>query len=322
MGAGDSVSWQIELRRALVLSLVPASVALVFGLLLLPRRAVPDAIPLPIPDSRVLARTRDADAELAESARRGPLAPRVRALGSALRDFHTQEANGGEVGAIGRARRAIDTSLVEALPAGDRALLELRAVELEIFVGEVTRFESSGVESDELRAVAGGFVRSMRAEGWIEGHRLAPGLDALRAMYKQMWNTFLGLDTRQPFELSLDEQRALYAFYLLRPHAPSAMREAIASARRGTSAPGAGPALDEAQRIAVETWRLERIARLSAIDPLYPAAYARGAANLRRGDYAAAAAAFRDWLTEHPDGPLSLRARNYLRSAVTAREVD
>jgi hypothetical protein len=322
LGAGDSGSWQIELRRAVALSLVPAGVALVFGLLLLPRRAVPDSVPLPIPDSRVLARTHAADAEFADRARREPLPAAVRALGSALRDFHTQEANGGDVGALGQARQAIDASLTDALPGGAAALLELRAVEMEIFVTEVRRFESSGAESDELKAVAGGFVRSMRNEGWIEGRRVAPGPSALRAMYKQMWNTFLGLDARPPFELLLDEQRALYAFYLLRPHASPAMREAIASARRGGRGPGAGPALDEAERIAVETWRLDRISRISAMDPLYPAAYARGSANLRRGDRAAAATAFRDWLAEHPDGPLALRAQNYLRLALSTRELD
>ncbi len=321
-GASDLSSRQRELRRALALAMVPASVALVFGLLLLPRQPLPDSVPLPVADVRALASAEAADIELAHRTQGEPLPPTVRALGSALRDFHTREANGADVRALSEARHAIDLALVDALAAGNDALLRLRAVELQLFVVEIGRFEATGVESDELKAVAGDFVRSMRNEGWIEGHRLAAAAPARRALYKQMWSAFLGLDARAPFALSLDESRSLYALYLLRPHASPGMREAIAAARRGARNPRACRVVDEAERVAVEGWRIDRIARLAAIDPLYPAAYARGVANLRRGDHAAAASAFREWLAAHADGPLALRAQNYLRSAVASQNVD
>jgi len=319
-----------ELRRALVLSLVPIGVAVVFGSLLLPRAALPDAVPLPIADARELARVRTSDMELAESTRTRPLTPNVRAVGSALRAFHTAEAANAGADALAQARHAVEDALREAWEpnsaagsaAGDAELLRLRAVELEIFMTEVQRFESSGVESSELDAVGGNFVRSMRAENWVEGHDVVPKRDALRAMYKQMWNAFLGLDGRKPFDLSLDEVRALYAFYLLHPHPSSAAREAIASARRVPAASSRALALDDAERAATEAWRLEKIGRLSVLDPSYPADFARGAANLRRGDTQAAAKALRDWLNAHPEGPLALRAQNYLRLALSMRDVD
>lgn len=324
--SSDSHSRMQELRRALVLSLVPIGVAVVFGSLLLPRAALPDAVPLPIADARALARVRTSDLELAASTRTSPLAPNVRAVGSALRAFHTAEAGSASADALAQARRAVEDALREAWhetsPTVDAELLRLRAVELEIFMTEVQRFESTGVESSELDAVGGNFVRSMRAENWVEGHDVLPKRDVLRAMYKQMWNAFLGLEGRKPFDLSLDEVRALYAFYLLHPHPSSAARGAIASARRVQAGPSRALALDDAERAATEAWRLDKIGRLSVLDPSYPADFARGAANLRRGDSQAAAKSLRDWLSAHPEGPLALRAQNYLRLALATRDVD
>jgi TolA-binding protein len=133
-----------------------------------------------------------------------------------------------------------------------------------------------------------------------------------------MWNALIAADRRKAFQLSLDEERALYAFYLSRPHPSQAMREAIAAARH--SAPDAARcrALDEAERVGAEKWRLEHIARLSAVDAAYPGAYARGVASYRSGDFHGAAEAFQTWLGDHPDGPLALRARTYLRAAMGA----
>ncbi len=300
------------------LAIVPIGVAIAFGVLLLPRRATPDLVPLPVADSRGLARVLEADEALAARARRDPLPGPVRALGSSLRDFHSLEAREADVRDLGTARQAVDAALIEALPFGDEALLELRSLQLEVFMSEVRRFESTGVESAELEAVAGGFIRSMRAQDWCERHSLAPGEAALRAMYKRMWNALIAADGRKAFQLSLDEERALYAFYLSRPHPSQAMRDAISAARR--SAPDAAKcrALDEVERVGTEKWRLEHIARLSAVDPAYPAAYARGVASYRSGDFRGAAEAFQTWLGDHPDGPLALRARTYLRAAIDA----
>jgi hypothetical protein len=304
------------------LAFVPLGVVLAFGSLLLPRRADPTAVPLPIADARELARAAATDATLAENARREPLPPAVRALGSALRDFHTLEARGGDEREFALSRQAIDTALIDALPAGQRPLLSLRALQCEGFLAEIRRFEATGEESDELRALSGGFLRSMRAQGWAADRRLSPGTAALRTMYKEMWNKVAELNGQAVFEPSLDEQRALYAFYLANPHPSQAMRDSIAAARRGARNVDSCKALEEAQRIGNEKWRLERITKLSAIDPLYPAAYARGVVSYRAGDAAAAEAAFRTWLRDHPEGPLALRAQNYLRSAMVATRVE
>jgi TolA-binding protein len=158
----------------------------------------------------------------------------------------------------------------------------------------------------------------------------------LRVMFKHMWNTFLGVEggdaaargaPRRGLPVdrlgpTLDEERALYAFYLSHPRVSRSSREALAAARRGARDDKDCKAIVGAERAARESWRLERIGQLAAVDPAYPADYARGIARFRRGEYAASADAFRKWLGDHPEGPFALRARSYLRAAVDAARVE
>jgi len=317
-----SVSRPAEARDAAWLSLVPIGIALVLGLILLPRRAAPEAVPLPLADAAALAREAAGDRTLGERAQKQPLPAAVRALGGAMRSFHTLEASDAQAQPLFEARRDVDAALVDALALGAEPLRELRAVQLESFLAEVRRFESTGERSAELDALAGGFVRSLTIEGWCQGHTLAPDETVLRVMYKHMWNGFLGLEGNADLKPSLDEERALYAFYLSHAHPGRSMRDAIAAARRGARDQRSCVALEEAERAATEAWRLEHITRLAAIDPAYPAQYARGVVSFRRGDFGAAASAFATWLDQHPDGPFTLRAQNFLRAAAAADRVD
>lgn len=318
----DDLNRRREARDALWLALVPLGVALVLGVLLFPRRASPESVPLPVVDQGALARVVAADHARAEHARHEPLPPDVRALGSALREFHTIEAKDVQGKPLYDARRAIDQALLAALPKGTDAILELRSVELEGFLVELHHFEDTGEQTDELKALAGAFVRSLTIEGWCVGHDVAPDDDTLRPMFKQMWSALVGQEGNPAFALALDEQRALYAFYLSHPHPSKATRDALESARRGARDDRACLAIQEAERAATESWRLDRIARLAALDPAYPADYARGVASYRRGDFGASAKAFRAWLDAHPDGPLTLRAQNFLRAASAATSVE
>jgi TolA-binding protein len=121
---------------------------------------------------------------------------------------------------------------------------------------------------------------------------------------------------RAPFEPALDEQRALYAFYLRHPHAPEAARKRIDEARSSARTAKACAALDEAERLAAELWRVDKVKKIALADPDYPRDYALGILNYRRKTFEAAAESFRDWLDKHPDGPWTLRARNYLRASL------
>lgn len=304
-----------ELSRAVRLAMIPAGVAVAFGMLLLPRAGDADAVPLPIANTAQLAREAAADKDRALAARRDPLPGSVRALGSAIRDFHRLELQRDDRVSV-KARAAVDAALVEALSGGDEPLLRLRAVQLEEFLTEVHAFDKTGTESAELTEIAGTFVQAMTNEGWCTGNTILASDAALTAMFKQMWNTFLNLDGHKAFDLSLDERRALYALYLDRALPAPAARAALDAARRGAHDARTCEAVAEAETAAIETRKLERIAKLAAFDPEYPAAYARGVANLRRRKFALAAQGFETWLRDHPDGPLSLRAQSFLRTAL------
>jgi hypothetical protein len=319
----DDLSRRRELRDAAWLGLVPAGVALVLGLLLAPRQPTPEGLPLPIADVRALQRVSATDRRFADAVKAEPLPAPVRALGSAIRAFHSLEAQGAreaDTRRLGEARRAVDGALIEALGGGGDRLIALRAVQLDGFLEEVRRLDAGGLETDELRALAGRFVQSMKNDGWYDGRRVAPSRVVLSVMFKHMWNAFLGLDSRPEFAPTLDEERALYAFFLSHPHPSKAMRDAIASARRGARDSRGCRALDEAEQAAAESWRLDKIARLGEIDATYPADYARGVVSFRAGQIAVSAKAYRAWLDKHPDGPYALRAQNYLRTVADRPE--
>jgi hypothetical protein len=311
-------------RSSLLLALVPLGVALAFGPLVLPRAVPPDIVPLPIVDTAALESRTAADRALAERVRAEPLPDDVRALGSAIREFHSLEARDASGSDLQVARSKVDAAMQAALGAGGLdALVKLRASQLEGFVAEVRRFEQTGVESEELAALGGSFVRRMRREGWIRDKTVLFGEAERRVVFKLMWNAFLALDARAELTPAVDEIRVLFGFYLSHPHASDAKREAIAAARRGAIEKKQCDAIDQGERLAIEEWRMDRINKLAAIDSTYPLSYARGVIHYRRGNYTAAAESFRDWLRDHPNGPWSQRAEGHLRAALAmdARDV-
>jgi len=307
--------------RGYALGLVPVGVAVVFGVLCIPRTALPEDVPVPAADPRELARVRAADHLLAEGPR--PLPDDVRVLGTALRTYNEREAKQGidpyvTPERMNEARVAIDQALSHLrFPDADGLLLALRATQLEAFVAQVRAFEATGAVSPDLEALGGRFVERMRDVGWCAEKTCSFDEEALRAMFKLAWNA-LARTERIPFELALDEERALYAFYLRHPHAPEATRKRIDEARAGARTERACASLAEAERQATEKWRLDKMKRLGEFDRTYPLAYARGIALYRHHDFQAAAESFRDWLDAHPDGPWTLRARNYLRASLAA----
>lgn len=129
--------------------------------------------------------------------------------------------------------------------------------------------------------------------------------DALRAAYKRRWNEITGVD-RPAFQPSIDEHRAFYRFVLERP-----------LGRRDPAANAADQAAFEDQ------YRLKKIEELAAIDASYPKDLAAGIVLYRLGRYLPAVEALRRHLDASPDGPFTLRARSYLRAALTrANEIN
>jgi len=303
------------------LALIPVAVGLLLGGLMLPRATPPGDVPLPTVDAAALARTEAADQSLSERSATAHLSPDSRAAGEAMRAFNTYEAKDDPDAPFTDARAAIDARVADAMRRdGAPAMVALRAVQLSRFLDEVGRFDRTGEVTAELDALAGSFLTRMRVVGWLEGHQLAMDEHVLRVAYKLKWNGTAGLEKLPELAPTIDELRELYTFYLSHPHAPETQRFTIESARRTARSQADCDALAEGQRMATEQWRADKIDKLAKIDSAYPAAYAKGIGEYRAGHYRVSAQAFDQWLEAHPDGPYTLRARNYHRAALAMAE--
>ena len=305
-------------RRSRFLALIPISVAVLLGSLVLPRSAPPHDVPLPVVDTRVIRQVRGLDHARAERARATPLNGDARALGSAIREFNTREAKDDTAAQLAAAREAINTVLPSALAAGMEDLLALRAFQMERFLEEVRAFEVTGQETDELGALAGTFLVRLRLADWSVDHEVLLTDDERRVAFKLAWNGVAGVDRRPEFALALDETRVLYTLFLRLPHLAEATKDALDRARHNAKDPAACSAVAAGTQLAIEAWRYEKIKKFGAIDPSYPLAYALGVSHFLRAQYPASAESFRDWLQAHPRGPLTLRATNHLKAALEA----
>jgi len=298
------------------LALIPVSVALLLAALMLPHAVPPRDLPLPEVDAEALEAERVRDDARALAAAETPLPPSVRAFGQAIRAFNAAEASDLPETPWEVLRSDVDRARREAMTAGVGPLLDLRAAQLKKFLDGLRDWRRTGEVSPEFEAVAGAFLRRMKAAGWSHERELDLEDPELRVMYKLKWNAVAHFEEMPGFEPSKDELRALYTFYLTHPHAPESTRASIDAARKNARTQADCDALSAGEAMAGESWRLEKIERLGRIDPSYPLDFARGVALYRAGNYEGSARSFDAWLQAHPDGPWTLRARNHLRAAL------
>lgn len=308
-------------KSARWLALVPVTAGLLMMLLMMPRAAPPEDIPLPSIDGKALQAIEKDDAARAAAARESRLPSGVLLVGTSLRALNQALATNASDEDVSIARTALDHAFAAVAVDGEQAfdaLRSLRAVQLEAFLAEVEKFESTGVVTTELDALAGGFVDRMYAAGWLEGNKVVLDDHERRAAYKLVWSAQIGAERMKPLALALDEQRVLYTLYLRRPHAPEAQRASYETQRINAKDRADCDRAVAQEQLAAEQWRLEKVKRLGELDPTYPTAYALGVAYYRVGRYDASLEAFRAWVERHPDGPLSLRARNHMKAAMAA----
>lgn len=320
-GSADGGGARRSSSRDRWLALIPVGAFVFVAPLMLPRGTPPDEVPLPSPSERALGDVEAADDARALHAKAERLPGDVLALGSAIRSLHALSVDpSSSESAVLKVRRELDDARADV---GKRAtaveeLLTLRAVQLDGFLREVERFEATGAASPELHELGGLFVERMRDAGWVEDRRVLLTPSQRRVAFKLVWNAVVGVEGLAPFEPSLDEQRALYALYLSRPHPPEFQRGALEDRIHSSKSPAACERAVADERRATEMWRVEKIKRLGAIDPSYPTAYALGTAYYLAGRYDLSIEAYRAWLAAHPDGPYTLRARNHLQASVEA----
>lgn len=303
------------------LALIPVSAAALMFLLMVPIATPPEDIPLPQVDGVALRAVVADDAARAAAARVARLPGDVLAVGTALRSLNKIIAS-GDSEAAGPARATLADAL-RGLAVREPAqvvdqLKSLRAVQLEEFLGEVARFETTGQQSPDLLELGGGFVDRMRDAGWVQDRKVLLDDAQRRAAFKLVWTAMVGGNQAPELSPSIDEQRALYTLYLARPHVPDGQRGSFEAMRRGAASPTDCQTVAAKERLASEMWRADKIKKLGEIDPAYPTSYALGVAYYRAGRYDLSMDAFRTWMDSHPDGPLALRARNHWKAAFSA----
>jgi len=272
-----------------VLGIAAVSAALAF-----PRPVRPRMLPEPTLSRPGVASELSTLRGLADRARRHPLPRVVRAAGEAYRQLCIARRLGPEaaenaprqrfMAAVRRARRAV----------GDTQVLELRAVQAQLFVEALARFDREHQTSRDLDELGGDFLQSASARGWIESQRLLASTEERWALFVLHWTELAGLGNLVPFRPAT-ELRVL------------ALRLAL---NRGYAR------ANDLQR------DLESVAMLAELDLAYPADLARGVVYARYNQWPSAARSFVARLRTHPDGPYTLLARNYLLySAERAREL-
>jgi len=303
------------------LALVPVTIAGLAMLLMMPRSVPPEEVPLPQIDGAALQAQRQDDIARAASARATRLSGDILLVGTTFRALNVAQVTGEPAEDVGVARTALENAFRTVAADGPRAvdgLKTLRALQLETFLTEVERFESTGNTSAELEELAGPFLDHVWGAGWIQNGKVLLDGDARRAAYKVVWNAQLGADRLKGMEIGVDEQRALYTFYLTHPHASELQRITYEGIRKRATSPEECLKANAEEHLDMEQWRIDKIRRLGELDPTYPTAYALGVAFYRSGRLEQSIESFKGWIVNHPDGPYALRARNHLKAAVTA----
>lgn len=304
------------------LALIPVTAAVFGFLLMMPRAVPPEDVPLPQVDVRALAATRQDDKNRASGADAKRLDGDILLVGTALRQLNKAAATNAYPDDVSKALEAVRES-ARAVVAHDAArgfdaLRTLRAWQLEAFLAEVARFEASGKVTAELVELGGAFVERMTSAGWIEQNHVVMDEDQRRVAFKLVWASTIGAEQVPGLALTLDEQRVLYTLYLTHPHAPESEHRSYEKVRRAATTDDECAKTIAKESIAAEQWRAEKIKRLGEIDRSYPTAYALGVSYYRAGRYEQSVEQFRIWTTQHPEGPLSIRAKNHLKAAFAA----
>lgn len=320
MSSDESESKQ-PVKSSRWLALIPMTAALLMFLLMMPVSAPPEDVPLPQLDGLALRAIAKEDAARAAEARQNRLPSDILAVGTAMRAMNRAQAS-GNARETASGRLVLDDAL-RGVGARDQKtifdqLKTLRALQLEEFLAEVVRFESTGVETTDLLELGGGFIERMTSAGWVERRHVLLDDGERRAAFKLVWTAMLGVDRMPELAVALDEQRAIYTLYLTLPRAPESQRGTFQIMRRGASTDAECVTVARKERLAAELWRADKIKKLGELDPDYPMLYALGVAYYRAGQFDQSLISFRSWLDRHPDGPLALRARNHLKAALLA----
>jgi hypothetical protein len=298
------------------LAVIPLSIAVTFFVFMLPRATAPDGIPLPRVDHRVTAAVERAEEALADDAEQNRLPGDILSIGTAIRQLNALEGASADDTERLLARTELDAllSTVTRRPGADQELIKLRSSQIRTFVRALREWENGG-EPKDFAAAGGTFVARAQEAGWVLGRHILLDETQRRVAFKSVWNAITHLSSGN-YALTLDEERALYAFYIEHPRVPEGHRLNLEAKRRDAKTPEECARASADWQREGESWRADKIKRLAAIDPAYPGTYALGIAYYGAGHSELAVEAFNTYLEAHPEGTYALRARNHLKAAL------
>lgn len=257
----------------------------VIGLLGVPRPVVPYDVPLPRVVRPLLLAEQRAEAERVRNGWRG-LSRNVRTVGELVRRVGQAEAV-GDAKSLVRLRGELMTAARTALAEdGEQALLDLRALQTELFLRALHDLAESAVTGPDALELGGTLSDRARQSGWIVNRRLRVADEPLRAFFRLRWADLVGLGTLSAFGPSLNDWRLFYRHRFMEGEHRFEQRSRLEG-------------------------QLEDIRALAHLDPSYPGDYAAGIVLYHLGAIDLALESFRAHLRAHPDGDWSLRARNY-----------
>jgi hypothetical protein len=269
-------------------------IAILSALLFVPRSSEPRDLPVPTVDRREQAWRDRKEEALARLAYASELPFEVRAAGERLRRYGRATAHRDRRGAAEELAELRSIVLTALDQHGDQGLLVLRAVQTQLFLASLRRWEAGGERDADLEELAGDFLGAARNNGWLNGKQLVLTRDERRVMFQVRWARLAGLMERSPFAPTLNEWRSYYRFLIEHP-------ELGRLRKRGGGS--------------VTTLLWGYVDAIEKRDPDYPGVLARGILHYQESEYGAAARAFRAYLDERPAGPRRLWARNYLMAA-------
>jgi hypothetical protein len=306
-------------RGGRALALFPLAVAVLLLGLMMPWATLPDEVPLPIIDERVIRDVARADDARAASAEATRLPADVLLVGTAVRGLNGAQMRGADEVQVLDARRQLDAALHDLgkRDSLNAELITLRAVQTRRFLDALSAWEADGKSTEDFTDLAASFVDRARDAGWVTDRHIVLDDAERRVMFKTVWNVLVGVDWASPLGLTLDEDRTLYAFYIKHPHPPESHRLTLDSERRRATTPEACSRVQREVFRQSELWLADKLKKLGDRDPSYPTAYALGVAYFHAGRSELASEAFAAFIRNHPDGRYALRARNHLKAILS-----
>lgn len=290
---------KMRARNEVVLILVALSIS--GAMVVVPRPTYPQVLPLPTSERTQIHSREQEEIKRALSVASGSLDKETRAIGEQFRRLGQTLAvhnsfNGPELDALRRdAQRLLLRKAEGATPSGAEALLNLRALQGQLFLDAIQLWQHSGKINDDLRELGGPFHK-IAQESWIQEGKLVLNQDELRLFFRMHWGKLTGLYGAEGFGPSLPELRRYYLSNL--EHPPGAPSDLVTRTVN----------------------QIGFVRALGKVENGYPALLAEGILQLRLGQSLLALKNLKAHLEQHPQGPWAHLARNHL--ILAARQAD